>query len=824
MTLAFLVAAWLAGLLFGRQLEVAALPVLLLVLAALSLSGLLRLSGRAALPAVLAGVLLLGVVRAGMSGDLPSGLALQESQQLEIQGRIVDDPVSTPRRFKFALAVDAVDRGEGWQPQEGKILIYADPPASLVSARDPPYFRYGDDLSLQGELLQPQPVEDFDYPAYLANQGFSGIFWARRVELASEGGGNFWLGGIYEIRRWLSRSLGSALTEPQASLAQALLLGLRDQIPSKVVEDFRSTGTSHLLAISGLHVGILLVLCLAGAGWLMGRRRQVYLLAPLAAVWFYALISGLSPSVLRAAIMGSIFLGALALGRPRTILPSLAFGAALMTAVDPRVLTQVSFQLSFVAMAGIVLSMPYQAAIREKITGGPGLDGSWWRVWLRYIAGWTAAALLVSLAATLATLPLVAFNFHRIPLFGILVTVLALPSLPFILAGSLGAALAGLIHPALGQMFGWLAWVPISYLLGLVSLAPGATLSGGWVGAPLVWTWYLTLGGLVLLPGGLSYLKRLRRRMTSRIDSRKEGLIPGNFRIPRPSGITLGVLGGAAILGAAGILLWVQVFSGPDGKLHVYFFDVGQGDSILIVTPSGRQVLVDGGPDAAGGVRALSEILGPWDRSLDLVALTHMDSDHSRGLLEVLSRYRVEMALVGLEETEAPLYPQWRAALEGQQLGATPVWAGYRILLDENVVLEVLHPPAPPSRLSFSDANNNGLVLRLDYREVSFLLTADIEAEAERYLLRTLSPLEADVLKVAHHGSKTSTTTAFLRAVNPSAAVIFAGEDNRFGHPHAQVLAGLEQQVTEAGIYQTSQQGRIEFISDGTALWVKTER
>lgn len=820
MTLTLLVAAWLAGLLLGLKLNVTPLPILLLALAMLSLSGLLGLIGRAAIPAVLAGVLLLGLLRVEASGGPLSGLVLQERQQAAVRGRIVDDPESTPRRFKFALAVDAVDRGMGWQPQTAKVLTYADPPASLVSERDPPYFRYGDQLRLQGELRAPQAIEDFDYPSYLANQGFSGIFWVRQVEILSEGGGNFWIGRIYDVRQWFSNSLGSSLPEPQSPLAQALLLGQRGQIPSEQVEDFRSTGTSHLLAISGLHVGSLLVLCLGSAGWLLGRQRQIYLLAPLAAIWFYALISGLSPSVARAAIMGSIFLAALALGRPRSILPALAFGAALMTAVDPRVLTQVSFQLSFTALAGIILALPYQAAIGEKITGGPDPEGSWPRLWLRYIAGWTGAALMVSLAATLATLPLVAFNFHRIPLFGMPVTVLALPSLPFILAGSLGTALAGLVHPVLGQVFGWLAWVPLSYLVGLVSLAPGVTLSGGWVGAPLVWAWYLALGGLLLLPGGLSYLKNLRSRMNFRV----AGLALGNLPLLRPSGITLGLLGGAVILAVSGTLLWAQVFSGPDGKLHVYFFDVGQGDGILIVSPTGRQVLVDGGPDAASGVRALSRSLGPWDRSLDLVALTHMDSDHSRGLLEVLNRYRVGMVVVGLEKPEAPLYPQWRAAVDGQELQVAPVWAGYRILLDENVVLEVLHPPAPPSRFTSPDQNNNGLVLRLVYHQVSFLLTADIEAEAETFLLRTPQPLEADVLKVAHHGSKTSTTTAFLEAVDPSLAVISAGENNRFGHPHSPVLARLEQQVTEQRIFQTSQRGRIEFISDGTGLWVKTER
>lgn len=832
MTLVLLVAAWLAGLLLGLRVAIDPLPVFLLLLATLPLGWLLRVGGHSIWPAALVGLLLLALFRVEATGGPSAPLVTQDDHQVTLRGRVVSDPEAAAQSIKFVLAVEAINRGDDWQELHSKALAYADPPASLVSMRDPPYFRYGDTLLLQGMLKHPKPFGGFDYPSYLANQGIHGVIWSRQTDFVSQESGRRWRGWIFDLRHKLSESIEDALPVSQSSLAQALLLGLRARIPQEVQEDFRNTGTSHLLAISGLNVSMVLVMAIGAAAWLLGKRRQVYLLLPLVAIWAYALLSGLAAPVERAAIMSSIYLAALALGRPQSVLPALAFGAAVMATINPHVLAQVDFQLSFAAVAGIALAVPYQARIAEAITGRPALAGAWWRPWLRYLVSWVAIAMIVSAAATLATLPLVAFNFHRIPLFGILVTVLSLPAQPAILLGSLITALAGLIHPMLGQFFGWLTWVPLSYQLGLVSLPLGITVSGSWIGSPIVWGWYIVLGGLLLLPGGLDYLRKLLGRLVMLVQPPPaRGLISA-----RPSGPALALLGLALILVVAGIFWWLQVFNRPDGKLHVYFFDVGQGDSVLIVTPAGRQVLVDGGPGAESATRALAGPLPFWDRSLDLVVLTHLDADHSRGLLEVLDRYQVSATrghpgvgrlsgvLVGEEDRESALYAQWRDMLDRRKLKVIPVWAGYQVILEKGVTLEVLNPPPTPFRGSSADQNNNGVVLRLAYGYASFLLTADIQSEAERYLASVTPTLESVVLKVPHHGSKTSTTAEFLQRAKPSWAVISAGAGNRLGHPHPEVMARLEQMLGVAKIYQTSQRGTIEFISDGRQLWVETQR
>lgn len=825
MMLALLAAAWLSGLLLGVVFQAPPLPLLLFGVAALALALLLRLLRRPAWPALLAGVLLLGFGRWEAAQPGPSVLASRAGQPVVLEGWIAGDPEATAQRVRFVLSVSDVVELEGDRESrravQGRVLVYAFPPAALAAAREPPYFRYGDHLRLRGTLERPLPFGEFDYPAYLAAQGISATMRPQQTQWLGRGGGNPVLTQVFALRGRLARSLESALPAPESGLAQALLLGLRGGVPPEVVEDFRRTGASHLLAISGLQVSVLLALALAVSGGLLGKQRQLYLLAPLALVWAYALVSGLAPPVLRAAVMGSVYLAALALGRPRSVLPALALAAAAMTAVRPGLLTDISFQLSFAAMAGIALAVPYQDRFRAALGDEPGATASRWSALSRRLWAGITVSVVVSAAATLATLPLVAFNFRQVPLSGVFVTVLSLPLQTVMLAGSAATALAGLLHPALGQMAGWLAWLPLAGQNALVALAPGPVVPFPWAGAwaeGLVPAWYLALAAAMLWPQGWGLLKAAPGRVRALL------LMPSPASGgPAATGRVLwGYLGLAVPLAMIGGMLWARVLGGPDGRLHVYFLDVGQGDSILVVTPQGRQVVVDGGPGTESAVRALAGPMSPWDRSLDLVVLTHMDTDHVRGLLAVLERRQVGAVLAGVEDETSALWPQWRAAVSRSQARSIQVAEGYRIALEDGVYLEVLNPPAQPWRGTGADRNNNGVVLRLVYGETSFLLAADIEAAAEGRLARAdPQGLASQVLKVAHHGSQTSTTDAFLRAVSPALAVISVGEANQYGHPHPAVVSRLQAQVGQDRVVRTSQHGALEVVSDGRRLWLK---
>lgn len=273
------------------------------------------------------------------------------------------------------------------------------------------------------------------------------------------------------------------------------------------------------------------------------------------------------------------------------------------------------------------------------------------------------------------------------------------------------------------------------------------------------------------------------------------------------------------LLTIAAAAIWLSLRGYPDGKLHIYFLNVGQGDAILVQAPDGRQVLVDGGPSPIALLSELGEVLPFWDRSLDLVVLTHPDADHMTGLISLLDRYRVGQALDASAADATPLASAWSEGLEKSGTRRHNAERGALFALGD-LLITVLHPAPMQGNVAAGHDNNNSVVLRLEYGQTSALLTGDIELEAETALIEAGVSLRADVLKVAHHGSARSTSARFVSAVAPSLAVIQVGADNEFGHPTPEVLDRL------AGIrvLRTDLNGRVEVISDGHRLWFRTQR
>ena len=273
------------------------------------------------------------------------------------------------------------------------------------------------------------------------------------------------------------------------------------------------------------------------------------------------------------------------------------------------------------------------------------------------------------------------------------------------------------------------------------------------------------------------------------------------------------------------ILIWVAAAVAPEsGKLSVSILDVGQGDSILITSPSGQHILIDGGPSPERVCLELGKALPYWESTLDLVVLTHPHVDHITGLVEVLKRYEVKRVLYPDLDYESVVYDEWLDVIDEKNIPCTRAQVGQMIEIGNGATLEVLNPPIDFLEGTESDVDNNEVIIRLEMGEVGFLLTADHFEDGERYLIDRGMELESTVLKVGHHGSSTSTCPEFLAAVSPEVAVISVGADNPFGHPSEEVMTRLTERVGEDRVYLTSEQGTITFTTDGKRLWVKTER
>ena len=273
---------------------------------------------------------------------------------------------------------------------------------------------------------------------------------------------------------------------------------------------------------------------------------------------------------------------------------------------------------------------------------------------------------------------------------------------------------------------------------------------------------------------------------------------------------------------AAAIMVWLFAVTMPDNNLHVSFLDVGQGDAILIQRGN-QQVLIDGGPSPQAIGLGLGEKMPFWDRTIELVVLTHPSADHVTGLVEVLNRYNVEQVLYPDLAWASGIYDEWLKLVQEKRTKCTLAQAGQQIDLGGRVTLEVLNPSKPLLIGTESDIDNNGIVLRLSIDEISFLFTADTMWETEFELIHNRANLNSTVLKVGHHGSDTSTTLRFLAVVNPRIAVISVGADNEYGHPADEVMTRLREKIGVENIYRTDRDGTIEFITNGERIWLKKE-
>ena len=814
----------LAGFGFAADLPLAALALF----AASALLGalLLAMLRLPALPALAALAALLGAARVVISGAdaLPPSLA--DAYPQDVIGVVASDARDLGGYSRFRLRLErarplnAADWTYANPDAPALIQITARPSAALARQRQPPYFRYGDRLQVAGRVQDPPMLSDFDYAAYLARQGVGGVMYAQRLELVDEGNGSPFYRHLYALRHRLAASAAAVIPQPEAALAQAMLLGVRDNIPPELRDAFRRSGAANLLAISGLHIGILLTAAMGASVALFGRRYYLYLLAPLAAIWLYALLSGMSPSAARACVMGSAYLAAIAAGRRHNTLAALGIAAALMVAASPNVIFSISFQLSFAAMAGIAaLGDGCRAALRDLLAQrAPARFG------LRPALAALADIVGVSVAVGVAAAPLVAYHFEQVSLVGVPAMLLALPALPlFLVSGALAAAI-GLASETLALPFGWLAWGTGAYIIAAVEALASLPRAAVGAGGLPIWAlvgYYIALAALALparaFPRGL-------RELAGRIGLRPRDNHDDDVEYSTArAGVSAWLIAPAAFAAA---LVWADALSADD-RLRIHFIDVGQGDAAFIETPGGVQALIDGGAHPLAMTRFLSDRMRFNDRRIDLVVATHPHSDHIGGLTPVLTRYEVAHVLERRVQYDSAAYLEWRRAVDAEAAaGAVVIEAmpGQALLLGDGIRLEILGPPPVLLAGTASDADNASVVLRLEYGDVSALFTGDMRGEAERALLASGALVDSDVLKVAHHGSSTGTTRAFLRAASPAAAVISVSADNRFGHPAPDVVRRLREYVSADMLLLTSERGDIEFITDGKRLEVRTER
>jgi competence protein ComEC len=745
--------------------------------------------------------------------------ALVGEQEWQVSGQLAEEPRPKGERIQLILEQIRVARpasaragagagagtgsraaGTDWHAVAGRLLLWL--PRSDA-------FVVGDRIALFTRLEAPEDFDGFAYRAYLARQQIGAIATAYEARVVGHR-----LDPLNEAaasaRRWLLDGLDAVVPEPEAALGAGILLGVRSGISPEIGDAFARAGLTHVVAISGWNIAIVAAL-IAVLLRPLGRRpggRWLVPAATAAAIGGYVILTGSTPSVVRAALMAAAMLVARLGGSRAHAASALMLAALVMLLAAPPVLWDVGFQLSLLATAGLIWF-------------GRGME-----LRLARLPGVLREPIALTLAAQLTTLPIVLANFERLSLVAPLANVVVVPLVPLVMlccavAAPVGA-LIGLLHPPLiADLAGWLvggvAWLYLRLMVVAGSAAASVPFASIDLVAPI---WLAAAWYPALLIGTLRVRGRGSRQSEPEVvplgtaarkpNRRASALVAVLHRLVR--------LPSLAILTVV-VLLAVTLATLPDGRLHLVMLDVGQGDAILIESGDGRTLLIDGGPDPDLVLRRLGEFLPFYRRRIDVVLLTHPHQDHVAGLVEVLRRFEVGLVLDSGRAFDNPTYDRFVALARAEPGGRlVTARAGQHYALGQATFTLLYPSPADAAGpLPDDDINNASVVGVLRFGAFSALLTGDAEAPVEARLLERGLLAPVDVLKVGHHGSRSSSSPGLLDATDPLLALISDGVDNDYGHPAAVTLAAL---AARAGLitHRTDLEGSIEVISDGRSF------
>lgn len=636
-------------------------------------------------------------------------------------------------------------------------------------------FAYGDSVQLKGHLVTPSENEDFSYRDFLANQGIYSYMAYPVTNLVKHGMGNPFYSALFAFKQKALNLIYSLFPDPEASLLAGILLGVESGISPQVQEAFRLTGTSHIIVISGFNITIIAGLFIFLFSRFLGRYKGA--VTATVAIIIYTLLVGANAAVVRAAILGLLTMLGHLIGRRQAGVNSLTFVAGVMAIITPTVLWDVSFQLSFAATLGIMLyAEPLTDWFIKKVNRFIPQEKA------EKLAGPVGEYFLITLAAQLTTLPLMVYYFKRISLTSLLANPLILPAQPAVMILGGLSVLSGLIIRPLGQLFAWAAWPFTAYTIRVVewfSRIPHGSIALRQVTMGIILLFYAMLFVLTLA--------------WTRVKSISTHLMPA---------IPLGVLAVVAVL------TWKTAFYAPDGRLHVTMLDVGTGEALLLQSPAGRSVLVNGGSSSIQLSDALGRLLPQFNRTLDWLVVADIDDEDLRGIQANLERFPPTNVLwAGNTFGTRTVRDLW-STLEAASIPITRMQPGQALDLGSGADLSVI------------SVDNRGAVLLLEWDNFRMLLPLGMDFEAMDLIQRESTMRNISALLLAESGYAPLNPPQLIDCLHPQVAVLSVGMADPDGLPSTDTIEALQ----GYNVLRTDENGWIEITTDGKQMWVEVER
>lgn len=737
-----------------------------------------------------------------------------DQHKWHIQGIIDSKPVLYGKRLKFNLKTELLKYKNKALPVTGKIRV--------TVQKNYPALKSGDQITFYSKIRSIRNFSNpggFDYQSYMSFKGIWGTTYSRgdKIRIIKKAD-SIGLAEILEkIRHKIAALIESVDNNDQKAILKALIIGDKHEISSSLKEAFNRAGVSHLLAISGLHIGIIASISFLFFSrglsffkiflWNAWTKKGAAILSVIPVV-LYGLIAGMSPSTQRAVIMVSVFLMTFIFEKQHDTFNTLALAAMLILMFHPPAIYSVSFQLSFGAVFSIIYGL---SSIQKKSDNRPEKN----KTSLNIIKKKLYPFFFVSFFAIIGTTPLVMYYFNQISFAGIITNLFAVPITGFIVVPvGLFSVIAYPFSISLASLCIKISGYFLGYVLEAVQFISHMPWAASKTLTPSVFEiclYYLTF--LVVL-----------RIISNIINNQNEIAAKKNINF-KFYALALFLLFTA---GCCDVLYWLQHRFFHD-DLRITILDVGQGSAALVELPKGGCILIDGGGFSDNtsfdiGAKVVAPFL--WRNkilTIDTIILSHPNSDHLNGLIYIAKQFNVKTALSNGEEADTLGYKKFITAINKNQIKMPKFSMLAREQEINNTLVEILYPPIDYSEKKdtdkWRDLNNNSFVVKITYGAISFLFPGDIQSMAEKELVAAQSDrLPSSVLIAPHHGSKTSSTTAFLQIVQPELIIISSGFNNRFGFPHHEVINRYK--LLGSRILGTSQNGAVTLITDGQSLSV----
>ena len=652
-----------------------------------------------------------------------------ENKQIEEKAVIISD--IQEKEYKYIYEAKFLKNNK-------KVLI------SIKKSQQIDKINYGDLIYLEGKLEIPKIATNykgFDYRQYLKTKKIQGIVIADNVKILKAKYKN---NLIYQMQKKIKAIIKEKLPSETGDLLLAILLGDKKDLSEQIQINFKNSNLSHMLAVSGAHVSYIIIgLTYITQNSIMGKRK-----ARVFCIFFliiFMAITNFTPSVTRACIMAILTLVSKILYKKADIYTNISISALIILLYNPYSLLDLGFQLSFGGTIGIVIFMRFIKKKQEE----PKL--------LNYIKQMA----LVSICANIIIIPIIMNNFNTVSLTFLVSNILASPILAIIVIVGFSIIIISIISHSLSNLLVFWLNPILNLLIKISSFCSKLPFAKILVVTPYIFNiiFYYTI---ILYLVNYNELKQFIKKKTV---------------------ILLSII----------LILSNFIFYILPQDLKIYFIDVGQGDSTLIVTPSKKTILIDGGGSESfdvGEKVLLPYLLDRRIRKIDYIMISHFDTDHCKGIFTVIENLKVKNIIISKQAEKSENYKKFKEIVANKKINIILVKAGDKIKIDKYIYFKILFPTE--KLIMQNPLNNNSIVSQLNYKSFKMLFTGDIEEIAEKEILNLQKDkLKSTILKVAHHGSNTSSTQEFINSVKPELALIGVGKNNTFGHPSECVVEKL---------------------------------